>query len=174
MHDRSGKNETSLISERGKAGFQRLVQEHYRFVFGVCYSILVNVHDAEDATQETLIKGFLKSGSLRDPSQFRPWIQRVARNLCIDLLRRRKVHKPPVADDPSIQSVQDRHAQQDLEQAIQCLPAELRTPLLMYYFDSQSAKAIAETLNISHSGACQRLRLARQQLHVMLTKRERP
>ncbi|NQV31614.1 MAG: sigma-70 family RNA polymerase sigma factor [Phycisphaeraceae bacterium] len=173
MNDRSGRHEKTLISEQDKTAFQQLVQEHYRFVFGVCYSMLVNVHDAEDATQETMIKGFLKRGSLKDPEQFRPWIQRVARNLCIDWLRRRKVQKPPVTDDPPIQSVQDSHAQQGLEQAIKRLPAELRVPLLMYYFDSQSAKSIAEHLNISHSGACQRLRLARQQLHRMLTERDR-
>ncbi len=173
MNDRSKKNEVSLISEQDKAGFQQLIQKHYRFVFGVCYSILVNVHDAEDATQETFIKGFLKSGSLKDPGQFRPWIQRVAKNLCIDWLRRRKVQPLPVVDNPLTKSVQDSHAQHDLEQAIQRLPGKLRVPLLMYYFDSQSAKSIAKHLNISHSGACQRLRLARQQLHEMLTERDR-
>ena len=173
MNDRSGKKQETLISKQDDAEFQRLVEEQCRFVFGVCYSMLVNVHDAEDATQEALIKGFLKRSSLNNPEQFRPWIHRVAKNLCIDWLRRRKIHKPCIMDNAPIHSVQDTGAAHDLEQAIRRLPVKLRTPLLMYYFDSQSAKAIAEHLNISHSGACQRLRLARQRLHTMLTERDR-
>jgi DNA-directed RNA polymerase specialized sigma24 family protein len=51
------------------------------------------------------------------------------------------------------------------------LPQELRLPLLMFYFDGRNAKGIAASMNISHSGACQRLRMARQQLHQLLTER---
>ena len=59
---------------------------------------------------------------------------------------------------------------QDLEQAIRRLPAELRVPLMMYYFDGQDARTIAKSLKISHSGACQKLRMARRQLHELLTE----
>jgi DNA-directed RNA polymerase specialized sigma subunit len=51
------------------------------------------------------------------------------------------------------------------------LPQEFRVPLMMYYFDNKSAKTIAEKLNISHSGACQRIRAARKQLHRLLKQR---
>jgi DNA-directed RNA polymerase specialized sigma subunit len=42
----------------------------------------------------------------------------------------------------------------------------------MYYFDGKNAKTIAEKLDISHSGACQKIREARKQLHELLTERD--
>ncbi|MCP4257618.1 MAG: hypothetical protein GY774_08860 [Planctomycetes bacterium] len=52
------------------------------------------------------------------------------------------------------------------------MPQELRLPLTMYYFDGKNAKTIAEKLKISHSGACQRIRAARKQLHELLSERK--
>lgn len=89
MEHCSKRQEEMRISEQDKAIFSQLVQE----VFGMCYSVLACVHDAEDATQEVLLKGFHKGRTL-NPEQFRPWILRVAKNHCIDWLRRRKSHPP--------------------------------------------------------------------------------
>jgi len=41
----------------------------------------------------------------------------------------------------------------------------------MFYFNGKNAKTIADKLNISHSGACQKIREARRQLHELLTER---
>jgi RNA polymerase sigma-70 factor (ECF subfamily) len=173
VNDRSIPDRVAGGQPEEKAAYERLVQEHYRHVFAVCYGVLLNVHDAEDAAQETMLKGLTKMVTLMNPEQFRPWILRVARNLCIDVLRRHKRHPPP-AEPVSTPAEPSLHTQPDLEQAIRRLPSELRVPLLMYYFDGRSAKAIAENLNISYSGACQKLRLARRQLHELLTERAQP
>jgi RNA polymerase sigma factor (sigma-70 family) len=117
-----------------------------------------------------MLRGLVKVPRRIAPEQVGPWILRVARNLCIDRLRRRKRREPP-AEPTASPSRQDLNAQLELEHAIRRLPAELRVPLLMYYFDGRSAKTIAENLNISHSGVYQRLRTARQQLHEFLTER---
>ena len=169
MNDRSTRDHSGASETQDKTPHEQLVRQHYEHVFAVCYGILVNVHDAEDATQEAMLRGLAKAAHRMAPEQLRPWIRRVARNLCIDRLRRRK-RRGPSAESPSVPSRQDLNAQQDLEQALKRLPAELRVPLLMYYFDGRSAKTIAENLNISHSGVCQRLRAARRQLHEFLTE----
>jgi RNA polymerase sigma-70 factor (ECF subfamily) len=169
VNDRSTRDRSTASEAQGQTPDEQLVWQHYEHVFAVCYGILVNVHDAEDAAQETMLRGLAKGAHRMAPEQRRPWISRVARNLCIDRLRRRKRPEPP-AEPPPAPSRQDLNAQQDLEQAIRRLPAELRVPLLMYYFDGRSAKAIAENLKVSHSGVCQRLRMARQQLHELLTE----
>jgi RNA polymerase sigma-70 factor (ECF subfamily) len=169
VNGRSIRDHTAALGAQDKAACEQLVGEHYGHVFAVCYGVLLNVHDAEDAAQETMLKGLTKVAERMGPEQLRPWIIRVARNLCIDRLRRRKRRAPP-AEPPSTPSRQDLNAQQELEQAIQLLPIELRVPLLMYYFDGRSAKTIAQSLNISHSGVCQRLKTARRQLHELLTE----
>ncbi len=170
MNDRSTGGQTAASEAADRMPHERLVRQHYDHVFAVCYGILVNVHDAEDVTQETMLRGLAKAAGRMAPEEVRPWIIRVARNLCIDRLRRRKRRGPPV-EPSSPPSRQDQNARQDLEQAIQRLPAELRILLLMYYFDGRSAKTIAEKLHISHSGVCQKLRTARRQLHDLLTER---
>ena len=49
------------------------------------------------------------------------------------------------------------------------LPGDLRLPLVMYYFDGQNVKTVAEKLEISTSGVYQKLRAAIKELHEVLT-----
>jgi RNA polymerase sigma-70 factor, ECF subfamily len=51
--------------------------------------ILGDRHDAEDATQEALIRAWSGLGSLRDPAGFQAWFDRILVNVCRDRLRRR-------------------------------------------------------------------------------------
>jgi len=153
-----------------KAAFAVLVEKHYKGVFALCLGILGNVHDAEDAAQEAMLKGFLRIKKLKRQDQFEWWILQIARNHCIDFLRRKKRIKASGVKEsrPSGSQTSDHD---NLEQAIKRLPRELRVPLTMFYFDGKNAKTIADKLNISHSGACQKIRNARKQLHELLTER---
>lgn len=173
MDDRS--DEILVVASRqgDKSAYAILVERHYGHVFAMCLGILADVHDAEDIAQDTMLKGLLKIAELRESEQFGQWVLRIAANLCIDLLRRRKRVKLATAESADFGGTQPRQTaseNHDLHWAIGRLPKELRIPLVMYYFDNKNAKAIAERLNISHSGACQRIRTARQQLHQFLTR----
>jgi len=170
LNDRLDETVVRACRDGDKAAYATLVKRHYRRVFAVCLGVLGNVHDAEDIAQDAMLKGFLKIQKLGSGQQFEAWILRIAKNLCIDFLRRQKRIKP-LAAEQLIQPRETTNENHDLEQAIRRLPQELRLPLVMYYFDKKNAKAIAEKLNISHSGACQRIRTARKQLHKMLTER---
>ncbi len=156
----------------GEAAYEAFFRNHYRQVFAVCLGMLNNVHDAEDAAQETMLRGLVK-GPESDAEGFRCWIVRVARNLCVDVLRKRKRLQPP-ATERVVQARSDVNARYDLEQALRRLPMELRVPLLMYYFDGRNATSIAERLNVSTATACQRLRMARRQLHDLMTGETKP
>ena len=157
-------------SQRGdKSAYALLVKRHYRHVFAVCLGVLANADDAEDIAQDVMLRGFLEIRKLRDSEQFDRWILRIAKNLCIDFLRRKKRAKAYMAKQ-AVQSRQTTNENHDLEEAIRHLPQEFRLPLVMYYFDNKSAKTIAEKLKISHSGVCQRIRAARKQLHKLLTE----
>ena len=153
-----------------KTAYTMLVERYYKGVFALCLGVLGNVHDAEDAAQEAMLKGFLKIRKLKRCDQFEWWILQIARNLCIDFLRRQKRLRASGVKQ-SRQSGDQTSDNHDLQQAIRRLPQELRVPLTMFYFDGKNAKTIADKLNISHSGACQRIRQARQQLHELLTER---
>jgi RNA polymerase sigma-70 factor (ECF subfamily) len=153
-----------------KAAYVQVVEKYYRGVFALCLGMLGNVHDAEDATQEAMLKGFLRIRKLKKYDQFERWILQIAKNLCIDFLRRQKRIRVSDVSESRQSSRQTSH-NDNLQQAIRRLPQELRVPLMMFYFDGKNAKTIAGKLNISHSGACQKIREARRQLHELLTER---
>ncbi len=170
MNDRLDENVVRACRHGDKAAYAMLVKRHYRRVFALCLGVLGNIHDAEDIAQDAMLKGFLKIKKLGSGRQFEAWILQIAKNLCIDFLRRQKRIKL-LAPAQLMRPRQTTNENHDLQQAIERLPQELRLPLVMFYFDKKNAKAIAEKLNISHSGACQRIRKARQQLHKLLTER---
>jgi len=153
-----------------KAALAVLVKGYYQGVFALCLGMLGNVHDAEDATQEAMLKGLLRIKKLKRCDHFEWWILQIARHHCIDFLRRQKRIRASGAKE-SRQSGSQTSDHDDLQQAIRRLPQELRVPLTMFYFDGKNAKTIADKLNISHSGACQKIREARRQLHELLTER---
>jgi RNA polymerase sigma-70 factor (ECF subfamily) len=66
-----------------------LAHRHLRRIFATCLAMLGNRADAEDATQETFVKGFASLRTLQDRRQFGAWLSQIARNHCRDLLRRR-------------------------------------------------------------------------------------
>ncbi len=169
MNDQTDENAIRACRQGDKAAYAELVRRHYRHVFALCLGLLGHVHDAEDVAQETMLKGFASIWRLDKPEQFESWILRIARNLCVDLLRRRKRVKATAAD-PEIAPAQPTSENHDLERALHRLPQELRLPLTMYYLEQRDAKSIAGKLGISPSLTYQRIREARSQLHELLTK----
>ena len=170
MKETSSKYQVHDCRQGDKAAYTMLVKEHYRSVFAVCLGMLGNIHDAEDMAQETMLKGFRKIKNLGGSDKFEAWILRIAKNLCIDFLRRKKRAREIITEQimEAKTGTSENHV---LQQAIRRLPQELRLPLTMYYFEQKNAKIIAEKLDISHSGVCQRLRQARKMLHEILTER---
>jgi RNA polymerase sigma-70 factor (ECF subfamily) len=135
----------------------------------VCIGVLGNVHDAEDVAQDAMIKGLEKIRQVNDPDQFGHWVVKIARNLSINLLRRRTV-ADRVVEHATVNSHSEIEPSEDLQAAMARLPLDLRLPLVMYYFDGRSVKTVAEKLNISTSGVYSKLRTAIQELHNILTQ----
>ena len=169
MYNRSDDILVNACRTADKAAYAVLVKRYYNDVVALCLGMVGNVHDAEDIAQDAMLKGFVKIKKLRRKEQFRRWILRIAANLCIDLLRRKKYIRTFLARQ-LIRPRRTTSENHDLQRAIRRLPQEFRLPLVMYYFDGKNAKNIAEKLNISHSGVCQRIRIARNQLHRLLTR----
>ena len=141
---------------------------HKRAAFA---GILGSVHDAEDIAQEAMLKGFTDIGKLREPGRFGPWLVKIARNLCINLIRRQKRGEKALAENAqtAIQPGPVASENDRLEQAIEKLSQEVRLPLVMYYLDGQNVKTVAQKLNVSRSGVYQKLRTGIKQLHELLT-----
>jgi RNA polymerase sigma-70 factor (ECF subfamily) len=157
-----------MASRKGdKSAYGLLVRRHYKHAFIVCLGVAGNVEDAEDAAQEAMLKGFMEIEKLRNSSQFGPWITKIAKNMCINLVRRKQRGSGIIADKATRPN-RTRGQNDSLQQAIESLPLEIRQPLVMYYFDGQSVQTLAKNLNMSTSAVYSRLRTAIKELHRLL------
>ncbi|MCH8215732.1 MAG: sigma-70 family RNA polymerase sigma factor [Planctomycetes bacterium] len=157
-----------------QSAYTALVKEYSACVFGVCFGMLGNRHDAEDLAQQTLLKGFSDIHRLKRVECFGPWIIRIAKNLCLDFMRDEK-RKRKVLDNKTRELVTDDAVCRDndsslfkLQSALTQLDKEYRLPLMLYYFDGQSAKSVAEELNISVAAAFTRISRARKKLRTII------
>lgn len=71
--------------------FESIVSEHERLVYNLALKMLQSPEDAQDAVQETFIKAYQSLGAFRGESKLSVWLYRLASNVCIDMLRKRRV-----------------------------------------------------------------------------------
>ncbi len=87
------------------AVFGGLEQAEYdqlrRELTGYCYRMLGSPFDAEDAVQETMIRGWREIEGFEGRSSLRTWLFRIATNVCIDMLRSRRRRCVPMDLQPS-------------------------------------------------------------------------
>jgi len=71
-----------------KVAFARLVEKHKQSVYGLCFRLLGAGEEARDAAQEAFVRAYTGIRDFDPRQPFAAWVLRIARNHCIDLLRR--------------------------------------------------------------------------------------
>jgi RNA polymerase sigma-70 factor (ECF subfamily) len=101
--------------------WEALVRRYQGRVYAIAYHYMRDREEARDAAQEVFIKIYRGLGSMREGDRFLPWMLRLARNCCIDRLRRLKVRTPPaevpVEEAPQIVAADPSPEDSSLEQA---------------------------------------------------------
>jgi RNA polymerase sigma-70 factor, ECF subfamily len=91
--DDAGDPDISLVlaSQRGDVhSMELLLSRHEKAIGGVCYGVLGNREDAEDAAQEAFVQAVRAMKSFRMSSTFRTWLYRIAVNTCLNYRRRKR------------------------------------------------------------------------------------
>ena len=86
--------------KKGNAAFAQLVLMNQNRVRGYCIRMVRNPADADDLTQQTFLKIWQNLGTFRGDTSFVAWSIRIARNLCIDLLRKSNRFIPTDSTEP--------------------------------------------------------------------------
>jgi RNA polymerase sigma-70 factor (ECF subfamily) len=92
--------EPSPLKPDDEAAFRNLVESHQAAVRVHCYRMLGSLQDAEDVTQETLLRAWRGLDRFENRGSVRGWLYRIATNACLDE-RRRKRTLPSLLGAPS-------------------------------------------------------------------------
>jgi RNA polymerase sigma-70 factor (ECF subfamily) len=166
-----------------------LIVQNERAVFGLCLRFLRDREEARDAAQEAFVRAYESLASYDAALPFTPWLLRIARNHCLDLLRRGKAKPPmvrqgasaaPGSDDSGRHEVADPDAQRaddaleqaegrtQLAAAIARLPDDHREALLLFHQEQLSYREIAAVLEVPIGTVMTWLHRARQKLRAEL------
>src|SRR5215510_6862380 len=91
---------------RDPAAFEALVRRHQAALFNFCLRMLGQRDDAADVAQETFVQLYSHLGRLDEREPLAPWLFRVARNRCIDVIRRRRTVPLGMPDNSSEATLQ--------------------------------------------------------------------
>jgi RNA polymerase sigma-70 factor (ECF subfamily) len=172
-----GQPELEAVSEvlRGNTEAFRLIVERYKnLLYRLSFSFLGNHEDAEECTQDILMRAFRYLRRFSLEKRFLPWLYTIAMNhLRAVYARNRRREARRRAWECSAEEGQAGDPQEILE-ALQCrenvrsavssLPRTLREPMILHYFEELGVAAIAEILGISEVSAKSRLLRGRREL----------
>jgi len=104
-------DESALIraAQRGEErAFEELVRQYDQNVLRTAFHLLGSAEDANDIYQETFLRVYRNLHKFRYDCSFHTWLYRIVTNLCLDVLRKRKVRKEEAATVATSEGEMDR------------------------------------------------------------------
>jgi RNA polymerase sigma-70 factor (ECF subfamily) len=155
--------------------FMNIVEAYQKPVYNLCYRMLGDTTQAEDAAQETFLRVYTKLKTYNHDLKFSSWLLSIASHYCIDQLRRRRFQMiswddlppwrllPTTAPEPE-EAVLANETRDTLHVLLNTLPPDYRAAIILCYWHEMSYEEIAETLNTTASAIKSRLFRARQMM----------
>jgi RNA polymerase sigma-70 factor (ECF subfamily) len=156
--------------------FTRVIEIYQKPVYNLCYRMLGNAGDAEDAAQETFLRAYKSLDRYDAKRSFATWLLSIASHYCIDQLRKRRftsfsmddedhtwLEPPDPGPNPEV-SVSIIEKQEQVQKMLEYLGPKDRSAVLMRYWYNYSYQEIAETLSLTVSAVKSRLHRARREL----------
>jgi RNA polymerase sigma-70 factor, ECF subfamily len=154
-------------------------------IFQLCYRMLGNRHEAEDMAQEAFIRAYVNITSFNINLKFSTWLYRIATNLCIDRIRKKKpdyyldaevagtdgltMYSQVPADtalpEDEVESIE---LQDTIQKEISKLPEKYRTVIVLKYIEELSLNEISEILDMPLGTVKTRIHRGREALRQQL------
>jgi RNA polymerase sigma-70 factor (ECF subfamily) len=171
------------VTQGDQRAFEELVEKYKQPVFNMIYRTLPDAAEAEDLAQTVFVQVYKAAAKYRVEAKFSTWLFTIARNLCLNELRRRSRHPAqsldavtnPEDDGPGRQfedvrnvGAPDRLIQEELvakvSEVLKDLPENQRTAILLYQEQEKSYEEIAKILDCSLSATKSLIHRARETL----------
>ena len=162
--------------------FKLLTQRHSDDIYRFARSILGNDADAEDATQEILLKLWDHIGGI-PVMKAKAWIMKTTRNHCLNMLRTRKRSAHVISgDDGLLESLPDESSREpghdahvqtlraQIDQALNQLPENLRSVFVLHEVNGLKYREIAETMDLPINSVKVYISRSRLKLKELLSK----
>ena len=157
---RSGEPDLNLIRAfraGNEAAFDGLYVRYQDYVYNVCLGILSNPDDARDCAQETFLRAYCKVADFRAEAAFSTWLYRIAVNVCVGQLRKRRRGRMASLEDESVREIPDEGPrpwrglerqvdEQLVRRVVAELPEDYRVVLVLRYFQELSHEEMVTVL----------------------------
>jgi RNA polymerase sigma-70 factor (ECF subfamily) len=160
-----------------QSAWEQIVRQNWRKVFNVAYKFVGRHEEAEDLTQDIFLKIFKALGTFDRRANFQTWIVSISRNLCIDHYRSVRKERQTIArevdtgdlqpaspDRTPYAAAEHKDLRAMLREALQVLPATLRTAVVLRDLQELSYQEIAEKLDLPEGTVKSRINRGRIEL----------
>lgn len=179
------KKRIKQVKKGDQDAFADIVDIYKDKIYQLCYRMLGNVHEAEDIAQEAFIRAYVNIDSFDINRKFSTWLYRIATNLTIDRIRKKKpdyyldaevagtegltmysqIAADGVLPEDAVVSLELSNM---IQQKILKLPDKYRTVIVLKYIDELSLIEIGEILNIPVGTVKTRIHRGREALRKQL------
>lgn len=171
-HDQTDEQLMAALDAGDDQALAALVERYQNDIFRFCLHYLKNVESAREMAQETFLRIYTARARFEVDRKFKPWMLCIARNLCLNELKRRKTVQiealedfagamrerrtgPPEENPYDILLAQERH--RFLLGILDALPDAAREIVVLRYFQKLSAREIADIVNSTEGAVRTRL-----------------
>ena len=151
-------------TEVKKEYVDKIVNKYSDMLFRICYCILCNKSDSEDALQDTFVKLITKAPDFKDDEHEKAWLIKVATNISKNMVMLRLRRSTATLEDIAEIGVKDEDS--EVFEAIMNLPVKYKIPMVLFYVEGYKTEEIADILQISSEAVRKRLQKGRELLKI--------
>jgi RNA polymerase sigma-70 factor (ECF subfamily) len=151
-------------------------RDHGGVLGRLCMALLGSQADADEATQETLLRAYRGLASYRGDGSVKAWLCGIARHVCAHMLesrrRGREVLEIAAVEDEAYEPSESRHRARAIRRALGHLKPSEREALVLRYVADLSHREIAAAIQIDEAAARKRISRALAHLRAVMPDQE--
>lgn len=177
MHTQKLERILNQCKKQDRSAQYELYNLYSKAMYNVCYRMMKEEMQAEDALQMAFVKAFKNIGSYNYDATFGAWLKRIVINTCISELNKKKVFFQDMDDQDFVEDEKEEiDYSYDIEQiqyAIGLLPEGYRVIFSMYAIEGYDHQEIANVMSISEGTSKSQYSRAKAKLKDLLKDQQR-